>query len=662
MWDQFHYGVCYYPEHWPTDRHESDIRRIAAAGFDFVRMGEGAWGYFEPREGTFQFDLFDRAIDLCRQNGIRVILGTPTYCAPAWVSHRYPDVLRWNFDRVPMAHGSRRNLNYSSPRYLELSDRICTALAEHYKDEEQVIGWQLDNEFNCHMDVSYSPADTAAFRQWLAERFGSLAALNQAWGTAFWSQQYDDWQQIDLPHPTAAMLNPHQLLDETRFISDGVIRFARRQAAILRAHNPRWKITHNGLFANVDGPALAAQLDFFSHDQYPLFYPDWTGHAAPLIQARSLSFPFAILEQQAGPGGQMHYLQRTPAPGQLRLWAWQSIAHGADMLSYFRWRTCPFGSEQHWHGLLEPDDQDNRRLAEVAAAGKEFRALPREFFRAAPTRAVALLRDFDNEANDRRINTFTGDGRWDTYRWATELLRAHFPVDMTWPTSDWAGYSLLIAPHLQMIDAALAKKLADFVTTGGVLLLGAQTGIADRRLHMNETVRPGLLRELAGVEIEDWTTLASGESREAELQLEKSTAIWWANVLVERLRPLPGSTAIATWRGDDAIIAGSPAVVRHNAGRGAVIYAGGYFPESGIRTLIDLLAPIAKIRPILNAPPEVEVISRQSATRRWIVAMNHSPEPKDVTNLTGRDVLSGQSYKGSMTLRPYAVTVIEPVR
>src|SRR5450432_2859923 len=155
MFDRFYLGVCYYPEHWPANRHESDFRRMKEAGIDLVRMGEGAWNYWEPREGKFQFDLFDRAIELCAKFKIDVILGTPTYCGPAWIATQYPETLRWDFQRRPMAHGSRRNFNYTSPKYLELSDRICTALAEHYRDERQVIAWQLDNEFNCHMDVSY---------------------------------------------------------------------------------------------------------------------------------------------------------------------------------------------------------------------------------------------------------------------------------------------------------------------------------------------------------------------------------------------------------------------------------------------------------------------------------------------------------------------------
>ncbi len=355
IFEQFHYGVCYYPEHWASGRHESDIQRIADCGFSVVRLAESAWATFEPKEGQYEFGLFDRILNLCDRHGLKVIMGTPTYAAPAWISHKYPDVLRWNYQRIPMKHGSRRNFTYSSETYIQLSDRICTAMAEHYKSAAPVIGWQLDNEFNCHMDVSYAPCDTLAFRTWLQRKYKTIDQLNAAWGTAFWSMTYDDWEQVDLPHPTATYPNPTHLLDESRFISDMVIRFARRQADILRAANSKWLITHNGLFANVNGRDLAAVLDFYSHDQYPLFHrrDDFSSYASGLRQARSLSMPFAIMEQQSGPGGQETYLHRTPRKGEMRLWNWQAIAHGAKTLLHFRWRTCPYGAEQHWHGLLD---------------------------------------------------------------------------------------------------------------------------------------------------------------------------------------------------------------------------------------------------------------------------------------------------------------------
>jgi beta-galactosidase len=658
MFSRFQLGVCYYPEHWPASQHASDFRRIKQAGFDVVRLGEGAWSYFEPVEGKFQFDLFDRAIDLCRKNDLRVIFGTPTYCGPAWIATQYPEVLRWNFQRIPMKHGTRRHFNYTGPKFLDLSDKICTALAEHYSGEKQIVAWQLDNELNCHMDVSYAPSDTTAFRAWLKSKYRTLDNLNRAWGTAFWSQTYTDWNEIDLPHPSAASpyLNPTQLLDETRFISDTVVRFARRQADILRAHNKNWLITHNGLFGNVDGPALATQLDFFCHDQYPLFTDEWAKDADGLVQARSLSFPFGIMEQQSGPGGQMTYLQRTPRPGELRLWAWQSVAHGAKLLSFFRWRTCPYGAEQHWHGLLDCDSKDTRRLAEAKLTGKEMHALPDDFFEAAPVKAVGVLRDFDNETNERRINTYTKHGAGEHARWRAVLARRHIPVDYVWPNDSFTDYKALIAPHQKIVTPALAKKLTAYVKAGGTLILGAQSGTKDSNCFMLTQTPPGPLARLAGIEVEDWTTLPAEDHRTARLN---SGALIHLSTFVERLRPTTAE-ALGYWQTADSLLGPTPAVTRNRIGKGQVIYIAGYSPEAAIGTLIAELEPELNLNPPLAASQNVEAIIRRSPGATYLLLLNHATGPETIASVPiSIDLLTGKAASDPLQLPGRGVAVLK---
>jgi len=615
------------------------------AGFDVVRMGEGAWSYFEPEEGKYRFDLFDRAIELCRRFDIKVILGTPTYCGPAWIARQYPEVLRWNYQRIPMKHGSRRNFNYTSPKYFDLSDKICTALAEHYAGDKQIIGWQLDNEFNCHMDVSYAPSDTIAFRRWLREKYRTLENLNRAWGTAFWSQLYTDWDQTDLPHPTSAPPNPTQLLDESRFISDTVVQFARRQARILRRCNKRWFITHNGLFDNVNGPELVKQLDFFSQDQYPLFAENRPARAEGLVLARSLSFPYAILEQQSGPGGQITYLQRTPRPGELRLWAWQSIAHGAKLLSFFRWRTCPYGAEQHWHGLLDQDNKTTRRLAEAKNLGREIRKLPREFFDAAPMKMAAVFRDFDNETNERKINTYTKGGEGEYSRWMQGLSWKHVPVDYVWPGSRFAAYRILILPHVKIVTRELADKLKKYVSGGGILVLTAQAGLKDTNAHIIGRTPPGLLAKLAGVEIEDWTSVDPEESRAARLVDGREIAL---TTFVERLRATT-ARPIGRWLAGDLLLSDAPAVTVNKFGKGKVYYIGGYCPAPAIETIIDHLIASKDLSIPLAAPAEVEIIHRVAGKTRYVIALNHSSSPQRI---------SGPVIEGDLVLSGFDVAVI----
>jgi beta-galactosidase len=227
--DRFELGVCYYPEHWPENLWADDFRRMRDLGFSVIRVAEFAWTILEPEEGTFSFDLFDRVISLAHEHGLKVILGTPTATPPAWLTHKYPEVLNVTQTGVRYQHGMRRHYTYNAPVYRELSARIVRKLAEHYGQNPAVIGWQIDNELNCEVNVFYSAADQAAFRVWLKEKYGGLDELNHAWGTVFWSQTYTDWEQVSLTGPTPSNSpNPHQALDEKRFFL--------RQRGLVRLH------------------------------------------------------------------------------------------------------------------------------------------------------------------------------------------------------------------------------------------------------------------------------------------------------------------------------------------------------------------------------------------------------------------------------------------
>jgi beta-galactosidase len=375
-----------------------------------------------------------------------------------------------------------------------------------------------------------------------------------------------------------------------------------------------------------------------------------------LQQARSLSFPFGILEQQSGPGGQMGYLLRTPRPGQMRLWAWQSVAHGAKLLSFFRWRTCPYGAEQHWHGLLDPDDRGNRRIAEAKQIAGELQQLPTWVFDAPVTKCIAVLRDFDNETNERRINTYTKHGEGEFWRWINEASRRHLPADFVWPGTDLSGYRVLVAPHVKIVDDAMVRWLIDFVQSGGTLVLTAQSGSKDRNCHLVEMPLPGLLRELAGVEVEDWTTLGEKETR--QVSLEAGTQIM-LDTFVERLKPC-GAEPIGRWATEDTLLAASPAVTRHRIGRGVAYYVGGYCATAAVAGLLVLLMGELGPMPTVDADPEVEVIQRRSPSGRCIWLLNHSPVPRRVSGIpAGREVFSGQSAgEGTLLLAPHGVAVV----
>jgi beta-galactosidase len=313
--NDFALGVCYYPEHWEESLWADDFRRMKEMNFSVIRIAEFAWSIFEPEEGVFQFDLFDRVLDLAQEYKLQVILCTPTATPPAWLTYKYPEVLNVSQVGITYQHGQRRHYNYSSPIYRQLCARITTKMAEHYKNHPAVIGWQIDNELNCETNVFYAEADHTAFREWLQQKYKSLDKLNHAWGTVFWNQTYSAWEQVFLTRPTpSGSPNPHQALDEIRFISDNAISFAKLQADILRDLAPTHWVTTNGLFGHLDNHRMTNELlDFISYDSYPAFsFLETAEEENPLLDrkwslglsnVRSISPHFCVMEQQSGPGG-----------------------------------------------------------------------------------------------------------------------------------------------------------------------------------------------------------------------------------------------------------------------------------------------------------------------------------------------------------------------
>jgi beta-galactosidase len=359
--DKLTLGVCYYPEHWPEDLWEDDLDRMLEHGLEVIRIAEFAWNKFEPEESVFTFEFFDRFLELADNKGMRVIFCTPTATPPAWLTEKYTEVLNASMDGTLYRHGMRRHYNYNSLVYREFTKRIVEKLASHYGSHPAIIGWQIDNELNCEMNVFYSKSDHKAFRLYMKDKFKTLDALNDAMGTAFWNQTYSSWEEIYLSRPNNQNYNnPHMALEEKRFFSQSTISFCKLQSDIIRKYVPKEIfITTNGIFGHVDSHEMTdTALDFITYDSYPNFAfetntdPKRPGNmndrncSRNLTRVRSISSNFGIMEQQSGPGGwDFRIKQPAPKPGQMRLWTFQSIAHGADFISYFRWRTCWIGTE-----------------------------------------------------------------------------------------------------------------------------------------------------------------------------------------------------------------------------------------------------------------------------------------------------------------------------
>ncbi len=676
--DSFLYGVVYYPEQWPEAQWDSDLSHIAQTGMNVVRMGEGAWSVWEPEEGRYDFALFDRALELCQKHGLKAIMGTPTYTPPAWLTERYPEVLRTSFEGTVLRHGSRRHYNYTSPIYREKSRAITEALAKHYKDHPAVIGWQIDNELNCHLDVSFAESDHKAFRTWCQDRYGTLGALNNAWGTPFWSQTYTAWEQVWLPRPTVTYQNPSLLLDFYRFTSDMTVRFGAMQYEIVKRIAPCHFVTHNAFhdMANADLPKFVQEaVDFISYDSYPEFkvcdprlprlFRD-RSESRMLSRMRGVSPKFMVLEQQSGPSGQIggilngnpDYLHPTPRPGQMRLWCWNSIANGADGIVFFRWRSLPYGAEAHWNGLLYHDERNTWRLDEAKRLGQEIKRLSVTLTGTQCVSPAAILYDFDNESH-AKIERVTGHQREASELAVYQALsERHMSADVRAlsslrETGELAAYQIVFFPHAHVLTAADLKPLQDYVEEGGTLVFGCWSAYRDRNHWCYDASGRAFYENFVGVRVADFTVAAPGET--PAMRFDLSDAPSEAPIFNEVLAGVTdGISVLASYASD--YYAGQPAVTLRRKGRGRVVHFGSFFTPQNVTALLDALAIQDPLTAWAEMPAEIQAIVRSNKTERFCFLLNFTNEEQAVTFKESTfDLLEERVLHGRVEIPPYGV-------
>ncbi|MEM7317838.1 MAG: beta-galactosidase [Pseudomonadota bacterium] len=501
-------GVCYYPEHWPEKLWSEDARAMVEAGLSWVRIGEFAWSRMEPTPGDLRLDWLDRAIETLGAAGLKIVLGTPTATPPRWMLEKYPFMLAVDEAGQPRKFGSRRHYCFSHEGYVRESARIAETLAARYGRNQHVAAWQIDNEYGCHDTVlSYSEAAARAFRLWLADRYGSIAALNDAWGNVFWSMEYRSFDQIDPPNQTVTQPNPSHVMAFRRFSSDQVALYNRAQARAVRQHSDA-PLIHNymGRVLEFDHFEVGADLDIASWDSYPIgFLSDrlnktpqrkeqYLRQGDPDMQAfhhdlyRTVGRGrWWVMEQQPGPVNWAPY-NPAPLPGMVRLWTLEAVAHGAEVVSYFRWRQAPFAQEQMHAGLLTPDNRPAVGLDEARQAGEDLRRIGE--VQSAPSE-VAIIFDYPSDWAWHTLPQGAGFNYFDLvlslYR---ALRRAGLSVDIL-PSSqtDFGGYRLVFAPGLATPSDDLVATLS---ASDAVVLFGPRSGAITTEFAIPATGRPGL--------------------------------------------------------------------------------------------------------------------------------------------------------------------------
>lgn len=665
-------GVDYYPEHWDKKRWKTDAEMMVQAKIKVIRIGEFAWSLYEPEEGKYEFTWMDEALDFFGRYGIKVVLCTPSATPPKWMVDKYPEILQDDIHGNSKLFGTRKHYCFNNEIYREKNKALITLIAKRYGTHPAVEGWQIDNELGwANTTRCYCESCEKKFRAFLKNKYGSIENLNKKYGTVFWSQIYDDFDQVIIPkagacydtcHDTQGQ-NPGLLLDYYRFASDSVIEFTKFSADIIRKYS-KLPITSNLLDAAVNSGTgidyfkLSRELDFVTWDNYIEF--QW-GKAKKETVSRDHALlrsykkqPFWVMEQQSGPCG-WSKMGPTPTPGKLRLWTYQATAQGADTVVYFRWRACPYGTEELWHGILNHDGKPNRRYEEISKIGQEMEKLSLYYGSLMPKARVAIVKSFDSEWSQsihRQVeNLYYDELLLDYYRAFSQM---GIPVDFVEAGESLKEYNLVIAPMLMMATEEEQKNLKEYAKNGGNLVLTFRSGIKDMYNNMLQETVPGYFAELAGVEVEDYDPLLE-KSTEVSGVFGKGKASMWCDII----KPITAKT-LGIYTSD--FYSGVPCFTENSVGSGSVYYVGCDLDQEAQKMLSVYLGRKAGIHMDLYQIEGVETVDATDGEKEALFVMNHNEYPVTVPIETKcKDLLNEKDVEKVLVLEPFGVAILDRI-
>jgi beta-galactosidase len=658
------FGGDYNPEQWPESVWPEDMRLMREAGVNLVCIAIFAWARIQPTEHRFDFSTFDRVMDLLAANGIHACLATATASPPAWLAERYPDVLAVDAAGLSYHHGSRQYYSPCSPSYRRFAAALVRRIAARYARHPALALWHINNEYGNHIQECHSPAAALAFRQWLKRKYGKLAALNEAWGTTFWSQTYSDWREVSTPRRTPFTPNPTQQLDFKRFMSEALRGLYQMEATIVRAANPAIPVTTNlmGFHKPVDGFRWSRDVDVVAWNSYPDPAPGAQGeYAAAAGHDLARSFkkdrPFYLMEQ-APAWVNWPPSTATKPPGLARLWSLQAVARGADAAMFFQWRASRYGAEKFMSGMLPhvPPAQ-SRIFAEVKATGADFAALAPVAGSLSRSR-VALVFDWhvwwavELEAKPARFDYIEAVRSVHRY-----FYQRNIAVDFVHPSESFANYQIVVAPMLYLLGEADATRLTEFVRDGGHLVVTHFSGIVDENEQIVLGGYPARLRVVLGLWVEEWVPYMNDLRNRVRFAGARRASVGcsqWCEVI-----RLEGAKSLANFEQD--FFAGRAAVTRHPFGRGTAYYVGTKLADDGLARVLDRVCAEADVTPVLATPAGVEATLRQKGSVRFLFILNHRPATVRVplAGHRGIDLLTGRTIRGAVSLPARGVVVLQ---
>jgi beta-galactosidase len=644
--DGIAYGGDYNPEQWPEEVWLEDVALMREVGVTMVSVGIFSWALCEPREGEYEFGWLDRLLDLLHANGIRVDLGTPTASPPAWFFATYPQARVVTREGVTLGFGSRGMAGPSSPEYRRAAVGITTELARRYGTHPAVALWHVHNEYGAPVSEDYSPSSAAAFRTWLQDRYGSLDALNAAWGTTFWGQRYGAWEHVGVPAAAASVVNPAQRLDFARFTDHALRECFVAERDAIRAHSSV-PITTNfmaGSCPSTDLWAWGREVDVVSNDHY-LTAADHRGHvglalSADLTRSVAGGKPWMLMEHSPSA---VNWQPRNVAkrPGEMARNAYAHLGRGADAILFFQWRASRSGAEKFHSAMLPHAGTSSRVWREVVELGAELGRLA-EVQGSRVQADVAILWDWESFwAQDLEWRPSVDvDHRERINAFYDRLWQDGVTVDFAHPEADLSGYRMVLAPASYLLTAAAGANLAAYVEAGGTLVASYFSGVVDEC----DAVHPGgygaPLRAALGLTVEEFLPLRVGDS--VHLDWRSGTELVgdvWADAIA-----LEGADVVATYV--DGPAAGQPAITRHSHGDGTGWYVSTRLDVDRLAVVLTDAYADAGITPS-PLPGEVEVVRRRGEHADYLVVLNHGDQAVDVPT-HGTDLLTGEVVHGSV--------------
>jgi beta-galactosidase len=650
-------GTAWYPEQWPESRWEKDAQLMQEAHIHVVRVAEFAWSRLEPTEGHYDLDWLERAINLVGEHGIYTVLGTPTATPPAWLTQKYPETLRMDEDGRREEHGNRLQYNFDNPKYREFCRDIAGRLAQRFGHNRYVIGWQIDNEYS----QSSTDADTKKdFESWLHQRYGSIDALNERWSTQYWSEYYNDWSQIPIPkHAGVDNGNPGLLMNWRRFVSETLRSYQKVQIDAIRQHaDTRQFITTNtmGWFVWYDHYTTQQDLDFSVWDDYvPNGKIDAAGNGAIHDLTRGLKRKnFWVMETQPG---FVNWSNVNPSldRGAVRALAWHAVAHGAEAVSYWQWRSALNGQEQYHGTLLGADGNPVPIYSEVQKEGEEFEHAGNIIKDTVPQSQLAILHSWESRwAIWWQPQTDKFDPIAEIIAYYRPLREITQSIDVISPSAPLVQYRVVVAPALNMINDEDAKNLISYVRGGGNLVLGPRSGMKDSDNSLRPERQPGPLADLLGGRVEQFYALIDPVPTSGAIA--SGNARIWAELLSASS---PETEVLLRYGKSNGWLDDQPAMLTRKIGKGSITYIGACFDDKGMAEIARWMQQqFGLTTPLRGVPTGVEASQRYGTDHIVTFLVNFSGSEQDVSLPAAMDDVLESRRVQTVHLSKYGVAVL----